>query len=181
MASYRGIRAIPFEQRKTINQIISHPVMRSYASLRLEECVDKTGANGCWEWTEKTQCHGGYGRFSFGRGNLVRAHRLAYALANGPIADELVIRHQCDNPKCCNPSHLIVGTQLENVRDAISRGRNSPPPVHRGSSHPKATLSDQQIRDIRAEAGTYTALSQKYHVSVKTISRIKKLITRKEA
>lgn len=82
--------------------------------------------DGCWTWTGPTN-NNGYGRFNIYReGRRVRllAHRLAYQLANGiDLDDSTVIRHDCDNPPCCNPAHLRAGTQSDNMQDAVTRSR----------------------------------------------------------
>jgi hypothetical protein len=55
-----------------------------------------------------------------------KAHRVAWEMFNGPIADGLIVRHKCDNPNCVNPKHLEVGTQKQNMMDASARGRLNP-------------------------------------------------------
>ncbi len=85
--------------------------------------VDKSGGvDACWPWTA---CIGtnGYGNFKF-EGKNKNAHRVAYELVHGPVDRNMEIRHHCDNKLCCNDSHLEPGTRLENVRDAIERGRH---------------------------------------------------------
>lgn len=83
-----------------------------------------------WSVRESTGCHlwlgitsqQGYGQL--GDVAKTRAHRLSWELANGtPIPKGLVVRHSCDTPACINPDHLSVGTDAQNVWDAISRGR----------------------------------------------------------
>ena len=66
----------------------------------------------------------GYGQVRVDRSALLRVHRVVYEAVNGPIPDGLVVRHTCDNPPCCNPDHLVVGTQAENMRDRDERGRH---------------------------------------------------------
>jgi HNH endonuclease len=78
--------------------------------------------SGCWEWTAET-VKGGYGRYVHsGRKHL--AHRVAHELLIGAIPDGLLVLHSCDNPPCCNPAHLRVGTAEDNMRDRSERGRN---------------------------------------------------------
>lgn len=81
------------------------------------------GAPGeCWEW-KRSRLPRGYGRFRQPTGHEY-AHRVAWRLTNGPIPDGMVVRHYvCDNPPCCNPAHLRLGTQGDNNDDSVSRGR----------------------------------------------------------
>lgn len=91
--------------------------------------VDRSaGDEGCWPWTGSVagpkSCP--HGRFKYD-GNSVYTHRFAWELANNrSVPDGLVVRHACDNPICQNPSHLVIGTQSDNVRDALIRGRWKP-------------------------------------------------------
>lgn len=77
----------------------------------------------CWEWTGITNPVTGYGVYSFCGNHTRSTHRIAYSLTNGEIPEGMYILHSCDNPKCCNPSHLRVGTPQENVKDRDKRGR----------------------------------------------------------
>lgn len=77
--------------------------------------------SGCREW-QKALNNDGYGLIRNGA-KIVSAHRLAYELANGPIPAGLLVRHTCDNRKCVNPDHLLVGTNQDNTRDMLERGR----------------------------------------------------------
>lgn len=53
------------------------------------------------------------------------SHEYSWQIHNGPIPDGLWVLHHCDNPVCVNPAHLFVGSNLDNVRDSISKGRRS--------------------------------------------------------
>lgn len=78
----------------------------------------------CWEW-KAARGRQGYGAFGMG-GTMRIAHRVAFEFTHGRVLrrDELACHH-CDNPPCCNPKHLFVGTKLDNARDAIAKGRRS--------------------------------------------------------
>ncbi len=76
---------------------------------------------GCWGWIGESTDNG-YGRFRVD-GRKVLAHRFAYALLIGPIPNDLFVLHKCDNPPCCNPDHLFLGTKSDNSRDCMEKGR----------------------------------------------------------
>lgn len=78
------------------------------------------GPNACWEWRGTRP--GEYGTVRIdGRGVL--AHRLVYETAVEPIPEGMMVCHHCDNPPCCNPTHLFLGTAHDNIRDMMSKGR----------------------------------------------------------
>lgn len=84
--------------------------------------VDRSGGpNACWPWKAGTH-HFGHGAFRIHK-TQVQAHRVAYALIEGPVRDDIDVLHTCDNPPCCNPAHLYLGTQADNNRDRTVRGR----------------------------------------------------------
>lgn len=79
--------------------------------------------SGCREW-DLGRNRGGYGQSSFRRKG-VGAHRLSYAAFNGVVKQGLYVLHRCDNPPCINPKHLFLGTDLDNVRDMLKKGRDN--------------------------------------------------------
>jgi hypothetical protein len=94
--------------------------------------VDIKGKDECWEWKASTD-RKGYGQIGYpDRYSIVRSHRVAWELTNGPIPDKMLILHKCDNSKCNNPNHLYCGTHSDNICDAITRNRGGfrPRPKH---------------------------------------------------
>lgn len=75
---------------------------------------------GCWEW-QGVMHHSGYGCFKV-KGKFAYTHRASYEAFIGPIEDMFVC-HRCDNPKCCYPKHLFLGTHEENMADMKEKGR----------------------------------------------------------
>ena len=121
--------------------------------------VDKSGGpDACWPWTGAITTHG-YGCVQVGNRRVLGAHKVAYMYANGPVDSGLEIRHSCDTPPCCNPSHLSLGTRLDNMRDKAERGRASRPNPH------KLTL--EKAREIRALRGKASSgeIAKQYGIS----------------
>ena len=79
--------------------------------------VNKDGD--CWEWTGGT-CKDGYGKTMYQKKHM-KTHRVAFLLANGYLPP--LVMHKCDNPPCCNPTHLSPGTVKDNVQDSLRKGR----------------------------------------------------------
>lgn len=104
--------------------------------------VETTLEDACWNWKAGTN-HDGYGLFQLGP-KLLRAHRVAYALRHGAAPDSLVLRHQCDNRRCVNPSHLLPGTKKQNMEEAVERGRNA-----HGERHGRAKLDEAKVLNLR--------------------------------
>lgn len=96
-------------------------IQRPTTTDRFWAKVKKSDA--CWEWQGGRLPHG-YGRIVISRKEgAVRAHRFSWELHFGPIPDGMVICHRCDNPPCVRPDHLFVGTQSDNMRDCVNKGR----------------------------------------------------------
>jgi hypothetical protein len=75
----------------------------------------------CWEWARGTDSFG-YGKVRY-KGEAHTLHRLMYRLYKGEVPKGLCVCHSCDNPKCCNPQHLWLGTRAENNQDMWGKGR----------------------------------------------------------
>jgi len=122
---------------------------------RFDRKVDRNGGpNACWPWRGATD-RKGYGVIGLGRraDGTRRVHQVAWLLAHGPVPDGLCVLHECDNPPCCNPAHLFLGTILDNNRDMFAKGRHTwtthPELRARGERHGRAKLTDDAVREIR--------------------------------
>jgi hypothetical protein len=100
---------------------------------RFWEKVEKT--DNCWLWTGAKNRRG-YGIFTID-GKQKLAHRIAYFLTRGPLPTNVVLMHACDNPVCVNPSHLVPGTNQQNMEDMLYKGRDP------GGQWRKTTVSIQ--------------------------------------
>lgn len=133
--------------------------------------INRPSPHSCWLW-QGTVAGGGYGQIRW-RGIKVYVHRLAYELTYGSIPDGLLVRHKCDTPLCCNPSHLEPGTYLENAHDRDSRGRGRD---QKGEGNKHAKLSARSVASIRnlyaGGSHTHHELAQMFGVSAGQIGRI---------
>jgi hypothetical protein len=99
--------------------------------------------SGCWVWTGKTRAS--YGRLYIGSGDIISAHRLSWKLFRGQVPDGMHVCHHCDNPRCVNPEHLFIGTDLDNSQDKMRKGRHTASP---GESNGRAKITDAQAETI---------------------------------
>lgn len=107
--------------------------------------VGSPAGDKCREWLGHAHHTTGYGVVGAG-GRLWQAHRLAWTYAKGPIPAGMFVLHRCDNRRCCNPLHLFLGTQKENMDDMRSKGRG---PRTRGADNANAKVSPDVVREIR--------------------------------
>lgn len=116
----------------------------------------------------------GYATIKFG-GKPILAHRASWELVNGPIKSKLFVCHHCDVRNCVNPDHLFLGSNLDNVRDAVRKGRNSKPPrmPRSGELNTGAKLTAPAVLSIRKDARPLMVIAAEYGVSGPTISMIR--------
>lgn len=164
--------------------------------------VDRQGPGECWPWLA-SRFKDGYGQFRLGSHS--RAHRISWTLTFGDIPPGLCVLHRCDNPACCNPAHLFLGTNLDNVADMIAKGRNAtgdrngsrlhPERLLRGDRHPNrlrpervprgvknknSKLTESDIRAIRnavASGESQASVALKFGVHQTCVSAVVRLLT----
>jgi hypothetical protein len=136
---------------------------------RFWKFVDRTTTpDGCWTWTG--QCNRqGYGRIKV-NGRTRQATHIALELSGFIVpAKRLQVRHYiCDNPPCCRPSHMKIGTHQEDRDDMTGKGRQA-----RGERHGQAKLTAGDVRLVRATVVPDRKLAKLLGVSEKTIRNIR--------
>lgn len=145
---------------------------------RFWQKVDKSGGDdACWLWIAGKNDHG-YGTFRIGSRRdgsrkTIGAHKVSWEIANGEVPNSLHVLHECDNPVCVNPAHLFLGTNLDNIKDKVSKGRGHHPV---GESNGRAILLLDQVREIRetyAKGGiSYARLARIYGCTKTNIANI---------
>lgn len=157
--------------RKKLNEIEQRDIDRFWSKVNIK------GNEECWLWTGARD-KDGYGKFAFHSGSIP-ANRAALYFEKGGEYEGMLCMHSCDNPPCCNPSHLKWGTAYENTMDMVNKGRHSmhivnihekyPESVMRGETHVFAKLSDLEVAEIRQiwnnREMTYQAIAEKYNIS----------------
>jgi hypothetical protein len=131
---------------------------------------------GCWEW-QVSRHPQGYGRFRIGK-HVYYANRVAWTIRYGAIPDGLSVLHTCDNPPCCRPSHLFLGTYGDNSRDAMSKGRHYTGSLEKAHEAAR-TLTEQQVREIIALLDTdllQREIAALYGIHQVTVSKINRRI-----
>lgn len=148
---------------------------------RLVAKLSTTEPGKCWVWSGATG--GGYHRYGVigtgaGSRRLVSTHRVAWELEHGPIPDGMMVLHDCpggDNPLCCNPAHLRLGTHAENMSDMVAKDRQARGyaiAVNRRTTR----LDPEKVREIRSAlrggASSQREIADLFGVSQQTISLI---------
>jgi hypothetical protein len=143
---------------------------------RFDESYVPVTESGCWIWLGKT---GGKanGRFMYGKiymdGKYRPAHRVSYQLHNGPLSDDDVVMHLCDTTLCVNPRHLRKGTQGDNVRDCITKGRRVLGPTG-GVRNGRAKLTDADVAAILSDDRSLKVIGDDFGISDTHVLRVKR-------
>lgn len=122
--------------------------------------------DGCWEWTASRKPKG-YGEFRIGS-KLQYAHRVSYVLFKGPIAKGLSVCHTCDNPPCVNPDHLFLGTNRENIRDKVNKGRQT-----KGEESNLSKLTEEAVLLIRDDDRPSREIAKEHDITAAAVNMIK--------
>ena len=138
-----------------------------YDIARFFSRVEVGPQNKCWPYIGVTDPFG-YGVFTHNKKKL-RAHRFSYTVFHGPIGEDLVIRHRCDNPSCVNPHHLETGTQLDNIMDRVLRNRTA-----RGVRNGRSTITEEDVLAIVRDPRPSGQVAKDYGVSGSTVLNIKR-------
>lgn len=129
----------------------------------------------CWEYIGRRN-NLGYGQIYHG-GKHLKVHRIAHAIFIGPIPEGMSVLHKCDNRPCFNPDHLFLGTQQDNVKDMISKGRAFG--GLKGTDNGRTWLHDKDVKEIFAllDKGTLTQkeIGDMYGIAQTTVSYIKRV------
>lgn len=128
---------------------------------------------GCWEWLGAVLPPMGYGMVATFRYNGRRApsrlHRLMYEHRNGPTPAGMLVCHKCDNPRCCNPRHLFIGTHLGNQRDMTAKRRHA-----FGERATGVKLTETAVRAIRSSEGMGRIVAKDFGISEAQVSLIRR-------
>ena len=104
---------------------------------RFNNKVKVNPQSNCWEW-QGSKVGNGYGqvRWPTGKDKMCYTHRIVAGIKyNKTLNSDDYVMHSCDNPSCCNPNHLSVGTSSDNIKDSMAKGRFKKAPEHYGCNH----------------------------------------------
>lgn len=161
--------------------MLVQPETREKIRSRFEAKLMPEPNSGCWLWLGAAwKCRDGglRAKSTIGKTQVIAA-RVAHELYIGLIPTGRLVCHKCDTPLCVNPDHLYAGTHADNMDDMRRRGRQrtnwtAPArPYHRGEANPRAKLTADQARSIRASASGAKDLARRYGVATRTIADIK--------
>lgn len=146
------------------------PIMSEAEISHFWSGVDIGAKDQCWNWKRSTNTWG-YGRAKI-QHHMFGSHRIAYYLGNHSDPGRLLVCHKCDNKQCCNPSHLFVGTQSENLYDASRKGKLI---YNRGENHGRAKLTVsiiEQIKSLYLQGLSQHKIAHDLSINQSTVSRI---------
>ena len=139
----------------------------------------------CWPW-QGYKYPNGYGQVGSKKYGSRYAHRAAWLITNGSIPAGHFVCHRCDNPSCCNPSHLFLGTPADNSKDMVNKQRsatgerngmhNNPLGVNRGKRNHSAKLTDDLAMQVFQAGGTQREIGERFGLSQTQVGQIKRKV-----
>lgn len=159
---------------KTCSSRATRIVLYADYTARFTALVERNGDSECWPF-RGTILNTGYGQIKIGR-QKVSAHRLAYEFAFGDIPHGICVCHTCDNPPCCNPSHLFLGTHKDNAIDRERKGRGGVKTKQRRDVGVWRIGKDKlsALRYAVSSGMTYEKAAQHAGVSTASVHRMKR-------
>lgn len=134
----------------------------------------KKNAKECWIWSGAKK-PSGYGNIKVD-GKYKLAHRVAFEIINGKIPTKYIVCHTCDNPSCCNPYHLMLGTTKSNAVDMLIKNRQKKFDIkNTGERNHNSKLNNEkvkQIRSLHSKGKTMKDISKMFGVSPTTIRSV---------
>lgn len=154
---------LPTEDQMGRPRRFQDPAKRLAARLEPDgECLVYTGSRN----------RSGYGWMSLA-GTPTLAHRVAWMVHHDrPVPDGMYVLHSCDNPPCCNPDHLRIGTAAENSRDMVRRGRHKPVA---GAANPRTKYSAETVelvRQLTADGWSAAAISDETGIGADYVRKL---------
>ena len=147
------------------------------AEIFERNCI-KGAVDDCWLWSAYITPHG-YGQTRIGGRGLneaMLAHRLSWLVNVGEIPEGMHVLHKCDNPPCCNPNHLFLGTNLDNIKDRVSKNRSNrwikDAPREK---HPRTKIMGEQIKEmlkLREEKTKVVDIAKQFNINKHHCSRL---------
>lgn len=168
--THGGARMADFTPRPILSYLKRDPDI----AARFRAKVDQRGAADCWPWRASTDGRG-YGRMKVASHETRIAPRLAWTIHNDREPGMMVVRHSCDNPICCNPAHLLLGSHQDNANDKVERGRCRTGRQD-GENNGHAILSIEQVGkivDAFRDGFNNQQIAARFPVSDSLISRIR--------
>ena len=136
----------------------NEPFQSRYAADQITEC---------WVWNVKNPLQ----RYGWWKAHgEIKAHRASWVMHHGVIPPGMQVLHRCDCPRCVNPKHLFLGTQVANMEDMRTKGRAR---ASAGNQNTNAKLNETQVRLIRQDTRSLEQISEAFGVHKETVRRIK--------
>jgi hypothetical protein len=165
--------------REKVGRAVGNPGRPASTPEVIWSKVDKRSEDECWNWLGYKN-EDGYGR-TWIEDVGYYAHRVIYALAypntitlRAPsrTSDSGFVLHTCDNPSCCNPKHLFIGTHAENMADKVTKNRQNKFPTDTGPRCKLSMSQAREIRKLRKEGVSARELAQRYEISLPSIKTL---------